>query len=213
MDRIKPFHFFLVSFFVLWSVQSAKAQDIASIRKSVAYQMTEYPASTLYDLYKNFFQDAYGPGHLMPVGDGVEVRMRKYLQDECEEARCDTTMLPYYEQTGALGNFVRVSLSSVNDGIIPFDTLYTALLESMKNTPLPSQAEWCKIWSGICKEINNLYPNIESFDKDRQHLKEMLNKGHLVIHHSERYKSAYHPYYRLIRKDIFDQRLMPLFTK
>ncbi|MBQ0085483.1 MAG: hypothetical protein KBS65_04490 [Prevotella sp.] len=211
MDRIKPFLFYLVSFFVLCSLQSAKAQDTASIRKSVKYQMTVYPASTLCDLYKNFFQDAYGPGHLMPVGDEAEAKMRKYLRDECEKARHDTTLLPYYEQTGALGNFVRVSLSSVNDGIIPFDTLFSALLESMKNNPLPSQAEWHKIWNGICKEINNLYPNIESFSKDYQYLKEMLNQGHFIIHHSERYKSAYHPHYRLIRKDIFDQRLMPLF--
>jgi hypothetical protein len=37
------------------------------IRKAVENQLGAYPESTLQDLYKNFFQDYFGPGHI--VGD------------------------------------------------------------------------------------------------------------------------------------------------
>ena len=35
------------------------------IRQAVAGQMHIYPKSTLRDLYKNFFQDLFGPGHIV----------------------------------------------------------------------------------------------------------------------------------------------------
>lgn len=35
------------------------------IRAAVERQITMYPNSTLRDIYKNFFQDRFGPGHIM----------------------------------------------------------------------------------------------------------------------------------------------------
>ena len=52
---------FLLLFFTVFLTE---AQD-ASIRQAIVQQVETYPASTLKDIYKNFFQDAFGPGHLM----------------------------------------------------------------------------------------------------------------------------------------------------
>lgn len=36
-----------------------------AVREAVSRQMQNYPKSTLKDLYKNFFQDKFGPGHII----------------------------------------------------------------------------------------------------------------------------------------------------
>ncbi len=36
------------------------------IRRFVEEELKYYPEARLTDLYKNYFQDAYGPGHLIP---------------------------------------------------------------------------------------------------------------------------------------------------
>ena len=55
-------------------------------------QMTDYPESTLKDIYKNFFQDAFGPGHLMSDAEDAEKRMEAYLRSECEQAERDVDL-------------------------------------------------------------------------------------------------------------------------
>jgi hypothetical protein len=36
------------------------------IEKAVINELKYYPEARLRDIYKNFFQDAFGPGHLIP---------------------------------------------------------------------------------------------------------------------------------------------------
>ena len=36
-----------------------------SIRGSIKYQLQHYPASQYRDIYKNFMQDYFGPGHIL----------------------------------------------------------------------------------------------------------------------------------------------------
>ena len=53
------------------------------IMAAIGQQMADYPESTLKDIYKNFFQDAFGPGHLMSGDADAEERMKEYLRREC----------------------------------------------------------------------------------------------------------------------------------
>lgn len=77
--------------------------------------LREYPQSTLQDIYKSFFQDRFGPGHL--VADTAAAR--KYLRTEIE--KMETSSLPYYEPAGAGKNFYRVNLSLVKEGVVSED--------------------------------------------------------------------------------------------
>lgn len=43
------------------------------------WQMKTYPKSTLKDLYKNFFQDKFGPGHI--ISDTTSAG--KFLKKNC----------------------------------------------------------------------------------------------------------------------------------
>ena len=55
--------------FVLWP-GAALAQDgnfQERVEKAARWQMENYPKSRLLDLYKNFFQDKFGPGHIVQI--------------------------------------------------------------------------------------------------------------------------------------------------
>ena len=47
--------------------QVAKADFRERVVTCVRWQMDNYPESRLIDLYKNFFQDKFGPGHMITV--------------------------------------------------------------------------------------------------------------------------------------------------
>lgn len=191
-------------------VSCSHSHDIEAIDKAIHSQMDIYPQSSLKDIYKNFFQDAFGPGHLMDGDRNAEQAMRRYLAAECEEARNDTTLCPPYELTGHHGRFYRVSLSVINDGSVPFDTFMDAFMQSASQFQLPDVKTWEQEWDVICGEARRLYPNLPEFSRDSAAIKQILSEGKYASHHSEQYNKAYHPHYRLIERNIFETQLMPL---
>lgn len=56
---------------------SIRAQiDAQAVTKAIEEQMNTYPESTLKDIYKSFFQDAFGPGHLIPESEEGKKKWR-----------------------------------------------------------------------------------------------------------------------------------------
>lgn len=110
------------------------------IKEAVCRQMEAYPQSSLRDLYKNFFQDRFGPGHI--VSDTASAG--KYLREELA-ARKDFRG-PYYEQTGYSGDFYRVNLSLVKEGIIPYQVFFDAFIHSVKGIKPVAVKEWAEDW-------------------------------------------------------------------
>ncbi|MDE6637096.1 MAG: hypothetical protein K2K32_02525, partial [Muribaculaceae bacterium] len=83
-----------------------------SIAEALDYQMSHYPSSQYRDVYKNFMQDFFGPGHIL----ADTAASGRYLRQELsEEGPFDG---PLYEKTGFRGNFYRVNLSLIKDGIV-----------------------------------------------------------------------------------------------
>lgn len=117
--------FFCLSLFL----SSCCNEDKTLIRAAVDNQMKNFPESTLQDLYKFFFQDYFGPGHI--VSDSVAAR--NYLIWELKKMGDDSAVL-LYESTGYKNNFVRVSLDVVRDSIVPFDVYLSAFLRSEKES-------------------------------------------------------------------------------
>lgn len=101
----------MVCFFIFFMGGEIFAcQDYRSV---VERMLKQYPESTLQDVYKSFFQDRFGPGHL--ISDTVAAR--KYLQQELKEM--DGSEMPYYEPAGAGENYYRVNLAVIKEGSIP----------------------------------------------------------------------------------------------
>lgn len=222
----KPTHFgILLSFFtkpglalsllLIWTPirLSAGNYDRKAIREAIELQMSSYPESTLLDIYKNFFQDAFGPGHLMGQGDDVRGRMRSYIEEECAVAEKDSVTGPYYERTGWHGRFYRVSLSVINDGKVSLDQFLDAFLESATLFALPEVCEWRKEWKAILRVLRRCGYDIPGFKDDKAAIDAILAQGQYASHHSEAYNNAYHPHYRLIEAGILESRLLPLLER
>ncbi len=187
--------------------------DRAAVRGSIRYQMNTYPESRLKDLYKNFFQDAFGPGHLAGSGDEAMAAMAAYLQSECEEAALEASLCPEYELTGWHGRFYRVNLSVINDGKVPMDVFLDAFMASAETFTLPDLDDWKKEWDAILSEITKEAPDLPDFINDKEAIEQLLSGGEYASHHSKAYELAYHPHYRLIEKSIFETRLLPFLTE
>ncbi len=92
-----------------------------SISEALDYEMTHYPASQYRDVYKNFMQDFFGPGHLL----ADTAASGRYLRQElAEEGPFEG---PLYEKTGYKGNFYRVNLSLIKGGTLAYDVLFPVI--------------------------------------------------------------------------------------
>ena len=99
------------------SLSAAEKPDFeTAVRAAVSRQMQTYPKSTLKDLYKNFFQDKFGPGHIIGDTAAAGIYLRRELASYTE---CSGDIA---EPTGWEGNFLRVNLSVIKTGQIPYAT-------------------------------------------------------------------------------------------
>ena len=193
---------------------SIRAQiDAQAVTKAIEEQMNTYPESTLKDIYKSFFQDAFGPGHLIPESEEGIKKMATYLEQECETARKEESLCPDYEQTGWQGRFYRVNLSVIIDGRVPFEKFLSAFMRSAKSFTLPEVSEWKAQWIEIEGIIRGKQLGLPHFEEDAAEIMQILDSGRYASHHSEEYNRAYKPHYRLIEREIFEAELLPLIEK
>ena len=175
-----------------------------SIQKSVQRQLNDFPKSTLQDLYKSFFQDRFGPGHL--VSDTSMAG--NYLRYELNNSTVFHEK--YYEPTGYESNYYRVNLSVIKENKISYQDFFDAFLRSVENVSLDDISEWKSEWSEIESVIISMNLNLENFEKDLEMIHSVLEQDKYAIHHSETYESEYHPHYRIIEKSIFEKEILPL---
>lgn len=171
---------------------------------AIERQMNDYPASTLLDIYKSFFQDNFGPGHI--VSDTAAARA--YIRRELAEAtKYDAH---YYEPAGRGDNFYRVSLALIADSLISFDDYFDAFYSSVKEVKSVDMEQWRDEWVGVVETIVKMKLSLPDFEKDAATLDSLLAAGQYAYHHSPDYNRRYHPHYRLMRRDIFEQRIKPV---
>ena len=181
---------------------SSTQQFDSSTVQMVQDYMTKFPQSQLCDVYKFFFQDVFGPEHLVDDSATVE----QYILSEIANADTSDWSEPLFiYPVGMHGNFVRVDLNYVRQGIIPSDWLAVAFVKSSKGWLVnkdSSLTEWKKQWSEIQSCARFIKPQPKNFEEDSAAIAEALNQGRYALHHSELYNNTYHQHYRIIRKDL-----------
>lgn len=173
------------------------------VSRSVKRQMTDYPATTLQDLYKSFFQDRFGAGHIIADRQGAVA----YMNREIEQSENFDGELA--EPTGWQGNFVRVNLSLVKERKLAGEVLIAALIRSAE-VEMPTVEEWTEEWNEIEKIVEELYPDLPHLEEHRRMIAKTLKEGNYVMHHSEEYNAAYARHYRIILSEIWENELLPM---
>ena len=177
------------------------------IRQSVERQMERYPHSTLRDLYKNYFQDRFGPGHIIADEKAAD----NYLRYELENAA--TMEGDDYEPTGYEERFMRVNLSVIADGRVPYDKYLSAFVRSVNGIEPITIEQWREEWKVIDEVISKMNLNLPNYEADRAEIWALLERGEYVMHHSKLFEQHYDPHYRIIEREIFQREILPLIEQ
>lgn len=218
--------FFALAMIISFTVS---AQDIEEF---ITTQMKTYPKSRLLDIYKSCFQDFMGAEHL--VSD--KQRVKAYLDEELASISLEDLQPWYYEPCGIEGNYIRVSIRTVMEGLVSEDVLLDAFIRSANRwgtdgrqsglneqviaeegktytTKQPTVEEWSLRWHMIMGVIDRMQLNLRHYEEDRQFLENVLAAGKYAISHSPDYSEAYHPHYRIVERSIFEQEIKPVIDQ
>ena len=139
-----------------------------------------YPKMEKQDYGKLVFQSEYGPEHLVTEKESV----LSFLQEEMAELPSDAAP-PNIEPIG--GGLCRFPLSFCKSGTD---------LETLAELFLLTAQEYSRVSEGILDKIDKLQklsvPGMEEW------LQQWKEKGYPPVHHSQSYRDAYHPHYRLL---------------
>ena len=205
IKKIRLVLILFLSFSLQFCNLKAQTIDSDSVKQAIEEQLESYPNSTLCDIYKSFFQDFYGPGHL--IADSVSAI--RYMEQEIEQSHL--SLCKPYEKVGTGKNFYRINLSLVKEGKISVSALFDALQRSIALTTQPDIDTWKKEWEAIEKNTVLFKNQIAGdYEADKRFIDKMLSKGDYIMRHSKTYNTNYHPHYRLIHRTIFKQEILPL---
>lgn len=203
---IMKFIMSLLATLMMMGMASGQPVDALALRHAVELQLADYPASTLQDIYKNFYQEHFGPEHMISNVEAVN----NYLLQELKNCEDDACRL-YYEPIGANGDYVRVHLRAIADGLITAQQLLDAFVQSANARPEP-RIEWNEKWQLIVNTIKGMDLKIDGLDNDLETLLEASLRNQ-AVHHSRKFNEAYHPHYRIVERHIFESQLKPLIDR
>ena len=173
--------------------------------------MQRFPEAQLRDVYKSCFQDVYGPGHI--IKDSVQCA--QYVEQELQYSDTGDHRFPDYEYTGVEGNYVRVNLRVLKAGKVEVGHLVRLMMESARQAKKMPLYDWRGQWERIKVALRGLDQSIRPhrFEEDEAAIEGMLNSGEVDCHHSQRFKDAYAPHYRIVRRDLFEREILPLLFR
>jgi outer membrane protein assembly factor BamB len=189
----------LLSCMQLLSCSRATDSKRELISNALKEELRRHPQSTLMDIYKFFFQGAYGPGHLI---DNPQSALN-YLNDELQNSTEFDSVL--WQEVGYQKDFYRINLILIREGEISTEDLLTAFVESANTAITPTLEMWKKEWRVILGIIEDMNLSMPGFARDKNTLEKSLINGEVVAHHSKIYLDTYHPHYRVVSEKYFRQ--------
>lgn len=178
-------------------VACAQTENVPAkaVRELCVYMVQVYPQATLQDLYKTCYQDFFGAEHA--ISDTASAR--KYLRYELNELRnegVNELRMPLREPTGFRHRFVRANLRLIlTDSVMTENELFDAFMAAA-NTSAPVRENWADEWAQIESIALQVHPAWT--DPELQALLREAAKTNSAVHHSEAFRQAYHPHYRII---------------
>ena len=200
---------------ILLPLVAATACRPSGTELAIRQQLIDFPESRAQDFYKSFCQDNLGPEHLIPDPSSAARYLREELrtyQEDLDSARYDAPELQYYP-VGDQGNYVRVDLSVILDGLVGEEAFLDAFVRSANEGQKVPVEEWVTQWQGIAKILRKEHAGIPELEQDLGTLDSLMAEGHYIMRHSDAFRDAYHPHYRIIARDIFNTELQPLIDK
>lgn len=198
---MKRFHLFLLSGWMLLAVACHQPQP--SPEAFVLGYFEKYPEATLQDIYKGSFQDIFGPAHILTDRQAVIRYIEGELKASTSFEEAD------YQPCGWQGNFYQVNLKVIADGRVPMDVFVDAFMASANGIDTTLTPAFVKDWQELQQAVRTVRPQLEGYREDSTLLAHLLKEGKYVVHHSRKFNEHYHPHYRIIRRDLFEEKILP----
>ncbi len=156
--------------------------------------LTRYPLMQVQDVYKMLYQGEFGVKHII---DNPEAA-RRYLDIELEQVNPDAYMF-LWELITPDSSMIRVNLRSFKANQLDPDNLWEAMVKTAE-TVTGDSVRFVDYWQQVMLAIEE---GILPFHGQEAYvyLQTMTDHGLPVVHHSEIYREAYHPAYRVIAMD------------
>ena len=198
---MKRFHLFLLSGWMLLAVACHHPQP--SPEAFIRSYFEKYPEATLQDIYKGSVQDIFGPAHILTDRQAVI----RYIESELKASTSFEG--DDYQPCGWQGNFYQVNLKVIADGRVPMDVFVDAFMASANGIDTTLTPAFVKDWQELQQAVRTVRPQLEGYREDSTLLAHLLQEGKYVVHHSRKFNKHYHPHYRIIRRDLFEEKILP----
>jgi hypothetical protein len=156
--------------------------------------LTRYPMMQVQDVYKMLYQGEFGVKHII---DNPETA-RQYLDIELEQVIADASE-PLWEVIAPDSSIVRVNLRPFKANHLDPDNLWEAMLKTAE-TVTGDSTRLVDYWQQVMLAVEEgilPFPGQEAY----MFLQTMQEHGLPAVHHSETYRAAYLPAYRVIAMD------------
>ena len=191
----------------LFEMKSCGELTVMNVRASLQAMKCRYPKITLCDIYKSFYQDYFGAGHIisnkkkatnyikeeLKTVEGISVGVKM----DCKGFREEPTG---FEDCGALGRYVRVDLWKIKSGEMDIKDYVGMLMQSVEENV--DTEGWLKEWNFVLAVIQDSHIRIDNFDADLALINSRIEKGEYGMHHSKVFNECYHPHYRILKREI-----------
>ena len=138
--------------------------DRSAMKRSVQEFLEKYPRATLQDIYKNNFQDYFGPSHIMADKEGV-LRYINWelaqMDKEGKEGKIRREEI-YYDPCGWRHNYYQVSLLVIKEGFLTLEEFVDAFMAGGGAAPNVT-AEWVGEWKILKDTVKKIAPGNEMF--------------------------------------------------
>lgn len=174
-------------------------KEIDKITELIKSEFELHPKAQLKDYYKLFFQGTFGPEHIILNESSASNSLQNELEKSSIFEEKDFQNISY------INEFYRVNLNVINKNKITFDDFLDAFLKSVNIENKISYKGWLIDWENIEQQIIIMKIPIENIEEQSTKLWKII-KNKQLISHSNIYRAAYSPHYRLISSEQF-QRL------
>jgi hypothetical protein len=168
-----------------------------SLEALIRRHLERRPQMRAVDVYKLLYQGVFGVRHLF------KKETRRRLEAEARTLRLDEhPEEPLIEEASADSSMVRVNLRPYLRRGLPLSRLFTAM--ELSAWEKGRVEEFLKAW-GLFKELVSsgrlIFDNEEIEELDR----DLEIEGCQPRHHSEAYRRAYAPAYRVVKREVLER--------
>ncbi|MCH5353829.1 MAG: hypothetical protein J1E06_10240 [Acutalibacter sp.] len=184
-------------------MRNVDKQDIWETRQFLLDCAEQFPRAQVRDYVKHLYQSEFGGEHLISDGESSLA----YLKEEIEHLTERQKKKPYFFPL--CGHFCRINLSS-SKVISPemINRLFVVSSRYVQKAAWFALEEKLKLFLELSREDPSLFPF--TAEEIEAYLKEYKERGYQPVHHSEEYRQAYEPAYRVIRREYQDY--LPLYA-